>query len=525
MRPVPSAMLRQVARRRVNPALRTLVSSAKRLNSEETPKTQQHMSELLQDAFRLESHEKQRIFSFKHPNAGSEKDFTKVELSDPAWLKAEPEYLKLQSPMHGYAAFPYYYLRDFCKCPRCVDPHSKQRSFRTSDIPAKIYPRQIEWNGFSLKIKWANDIPGYDDDHVSSLDIESLKAGPMNTHDNVSTATKPFHWGSKLMQGIQHWVSFDDYMSNDAKFAESMRNLQRLGLIFVKDIPKSRELVKKISERMGPVRNSFYGETWDVKTVPQAKNVAYTNQFLGFHMDLLYMNEPPGYQLLHCLENSCEGGESLFADSFRAASIMRKQFPSEYKTLTKRLFGFEYMHNDHIYSNVRPLFELDKMTDRIRNVNYSPPFQSPVPKYMNADGASNHVNFKAWRQALKTFTRLLESNSSVFQLKLNPGECVIFANRRIVHARNQFNTASGSRWLAGAYVDEDALLSTFATNARKFPAEWSASDPSKTGKKLLIQLQSEKEEAVKALREYNARKAEAEAAHENSQAVPAEKEG
>ncbi|OQE26715.1 hypothetical protein PENSTE_c005G08966 [Penicillium steckii] len=523
MRPIPSTILRHVARRRVNPALRTFVSSAKRLNSEETPKAQSHMSELLQDASRLQSHEKQRFLEFKHPNAGSGKDSTKVELSDPAWLKAEPEYLKLQSPIHGYAALPYYYLRDSCKCPRCVDPHSKQRSFRTSDIPAKIYPRHIEWNGFSLKITWANDIPGYGEDHVSSLDFESLKAGPMNTHDNVSTATKPFHWGNKLMQGVQHWVSFDDYMSNDAKFAESMRNLQRLGLIFVKDIPKSRDLVKKISERMGPVRNSFYGETWDVKTVPQAKNVAYTNQFLGFHMDLLYMNEPPGYQLLHCLENSCEGGESLFADSFRVANIMRKQFPSEYKTLTKRLFGFEYMHNDHIYSNVRPLFELDKMTNGIRNVNYSPPFQSPVPKHM-IGGTSNHAHFKPWRQALKTFTRLLESNSSVFQLKLNPGECVIFANRRVVHARNKFNTASGSRWLAGAYVDEDALLSTFATNAKKFPAEWSAGDPSKTGKKLL---QKEKEEALKAVQEYNSRKVEAEAEtmRENGRALPAGSQG
>ena len=274
------------------------------------------------------------------------------------------------------------------------------------------------------------------------------------------------------MEKHQHWVSYADYMTNDAKFAASMRNLQRTGLIFVKDIPDSREEVEKIATRMGPLRNTFYGMTWDVRTVPEAKNVAYTNHFLGYHMDLMYMNEPPGYQFLHCLENSCDGGESLFADSFRVASEMRRSFPGEFKELTERKLGYEYVHEDQIYYNERPVFELDESKKNLRHVNYSPPFQSAIP-------IKNKLRFRSLKEALDVFTQMLESEDMSFSLKLNPGECVIFDNRRIVHARRHFNTSTGSRWLAGAYVDTDAVLSRFNVTSKKQPDAWRAADPKK----------------------------------------------
>jgi hypothetical protein len=69
---------------------------------------------------------------------------------------------------------------------------------------------------------------------------------------------------------------------------------------------------------------------------------------------------------------------------------------------------------------------------------------------------------------------MLESKEMTFDLKLKPGECVIFDNRRIVHARGHFNTLTGSRWLAGAYVDTDAVLSRFNVASKKQPDAWRA---------------------------------------------------
>lgn len=92
-------------------------------------------------------------------------------------------------------------------------------------------------------------------------------------------------------------------------------------------------MVEAIAIRIGPLRNTFYGSTFDVRIVLEAKNVVYTNQFLGFHMDLMYMNKPPGYQLLYCLENSCSRGESLFVDTFSAAKVIKDRYPEEYRVL------------------------------------------------------------------------------------------------------------------------------------------------------------------------------------------------
>ena len=45
--------------------------------------------------------------------------------------------------------------------------------------------------------------------------------------------------------------------------------------------------------------------------------------------------------------------------------------------------------------------------------------------------------------------------------KLEPGECFIVDNTRVLHARKGYSGA-GSRWLRGCYADKDGLLSTLA---------------------------------------------------------------
>ncbi|CAG8248368.1 unnamed protein product [Penicillium nalgiovense] len=393
----------------------------------------------------------------------------KVGKKESVWAGKEELYLHIDNSTT--IKLPYTYLRDSCQCAVCKDQHSKQRSFRTSDIPKDIAPSWINWDGKRLSVRWANDIGGSEAVHESTWDRDFLKKPIFNTHrQHWSANCKPIMWGRAYMERSQHWVSYPDYTADDSKFATAMKQLQRLGLIFVKDVPDSRSMVEAIATRMGPLRNTFYGSTFDVRTVPEAINVAYTNQFLGFHMDLMYMNEPPGYQLLHCLENSCSGGESLFADTFSAAKVMKDRYPEEYKVLCDQRLGYEYRHKDHIYYNERPVFELDSDTDELRHVNYSPPFQSPLPPRDGNGHDTESVN--KLRNALAKFTSIIDNEKHIFELKLNPGDCVIFDNRRIVHARREFNASVGSRWLAGAYVDTDALLSRFAVCKNQHPYVW-----------------------------------------------------
>ncbi|OOF92596.1 hypothetical protein ASPCADRAFT_209871 [Aspergillus carbonarius ITEM 5010] len=372
-------------------------------------------------------------------------------------------------------------LRDACKCPVCVDPHSKQRNFRTSDIPTTIKSSELKVARGKMRVLWKNEfMEGHPDSgHYSTYDLYRLRYPILKPTEAEAAGKLRWRalWDKGRMDYWQHWITFDDFMNNDIAFAWSMRTLAELGLIFVKDIPDSREMVEKIATRMGPIRNTFYGPTWDVRSVPNAKNVAYTNQFLGFHMDLMYMNDPPGYQLLHCLQNSCEGGESLFVDTFRVAYNMKKEDSGHYNYLSKAKLHYEYNHDDHFYTNNWPVFELSRSkrpTERgdiehfpLSHVNYSPPFQAPF----KAQNLSSHKVLK-FSKALKTFADGLEDEKNMFELKMKPGECVIFENRRVAHARRAFKTDVGQRWLAGTYVDEDAMLSLFKTSANKYPNLW-----------------------------------------------------
>lgn len=368
----------------------------------------------------------------------------------------------------GYPKFfDYAWLREGCKCPRCVDGSTKQRDFNMAEIPHDIEADTVKWDGDQLEIRWKNDIEGYTD-HVTKYSREYLSNPTPGLNGTGRTRFKYF-WTKSTMTEMQHWISFEDYMNDEAKFAFAMRQLSLLGLIFVKDIPDSREMVEKIATRMGPLRNSFYGPTWDVRSVPEAKNVAYTHKPLDFHMDLLYMNEPPGYQLLHCLQNSCEGGESLFADTFQVALYMRLKFPGKANRLANTVLNYEYAHDYAHYNNHWPVFNYSGDGTVLHNVNYSPPFQA-------------HTHPSSWKTMKKTtghpmgplsqFASLLKSEGNVFETKMQPGQCVIFENRRVVHSRRQFDATGGQRWLAGAYIDEDALRSQFWKCANQQPEAW-----------------------------------------------------
>ncbi|RHZ73096.1 hypothetical protein CDV55_107038 [Aspergillus turcosus] len=404
------------------------------------------------------------------PTTAVDIDYAQEYMGKPAPKGVKLMRGKMNVELEGrISMFKYMVLRDACKCNLCVDEHSKQRKFRSTDIPPLIAPRDIKWDGKKLQIQWRSDIEGWSPDHVSKYDVEALRdqgANPPRWH--TGTARRRFLWDKWAMTANQHWVSYEDYMNDEKAFSRAMRYLALMGIIFVKDIPDSREMVEKIATRMGPLRNTFYGMTWDVRSVPQAKNVAYTNVSLGFHMDLMYMNEPPGFQLLHCLQNSCDGGESLFVDSFHVALNIRNKYPRYFEQLTRLLLNYEYNHKEHVYGNSWPVVEMEDgdPKKRIVHVNYSPPFQAPM--------ISNdvHKNWSEYRRALKKFAVETERDRNVFQLKLNPGECVIFENRRVLHARNKFNTDQGQRWLAGAYVDEDAVLSTFRTSRDADPSVW-----------------------------------------------------
>jgi len=69
-------------------------------------------------------------------------------------------------------------------------------------------------------------------------------------------------------------------------------------------------------------------------------------------------------------------------------------------------------------------------------------------------------------KAYRAFSNIINDPTLAVNFKLNPGECFITDNTRVLHARTAYSGA-GTRWLQGCYVDKDGLLSTISTMLEK----------------------------------------------------------
>lgn len=368
------------------------------------------------------------------------------------------------------------YLRDACNCPQCVDPSTRQRNYSFVDIPLFIKPvlEKLDDN-HTYHVSWEYDVPGFDGSHISLFPASRIQqlvkdrySGTQHprTHDSASRQL----WDNAAFMKRGCWVEYEEYMNDTSSLRSAVSALRRDGLIFVKNVPPEASSVGKVAERIGPLRNTFYGETWDVRSVTDAKNVAYTSKYLGFHMDLLYMDSPPEFQLLHCIHNSCAGGESRFVDTYKAARILHEQAPDMARALRQKKVTYTYDNDGHYYTNSHRIFNAETgrpiwVTSDVNipgrrkdlgNINWSPEFMD-VP---GIEGM-NETSTQRFLAAARMFAQTMEREDLVYQVKMEEGTCVIFENRRVAHARNAFEMKAGERWLRGAYLDYDTFWSKY----------------------------------------------------------------
>ena len=359
--------------------------------------------------------------------------------------------------------FDWIFLRDSCQCPRCIDPSSKQKYHHTADIPWNISPREQGiriLDNSTLEILWNNETT-----HRSLYSSAWLHAYSSSKQiDQLRFNDRPLiHWTRKDLDHVNLHVHSDDYLHTDQGLYTVLKHLNDYGLVFL-DHVHGKFTVEHLVERIGEIRRTFYGKSWNVKSVEQAINVAYTSQALGLHMDLLYFEAPPGLQYLHSLKNNVKGGESYYVDSFHAAEILRQEDPEAFQILCSYPVTFHYRNANRHYHWTRPTIVLNRFSadNRIDHVNYSPPFQAPF------ESETSNGDFRRFIRAFQRFRELVEGEEKRLELILEENQCVIFHNRRILHARRAFDPTTGQRWLKGSYTDFDNFQDRLRIFREKF---------------------------------------------------------
>ncbi|KAI1313166.1 Clavaminate synthase-like protein [Xylaria venustula] len=338
------------------------------------------------------------------------------------------------------------WLRDACTCDRCVDSSSGQKRFASTDIPPKIGISKIDvTESGDLRVCWKDDFL-YRETHVS---VYPPTLWRHHTHHPVRPL--PVLWTRDSLAAASPYFDYESFMANGPEYRQALQMLNKYGLVFLCGVPSSEETVKRIASKIGIIQDTFYGTTWDVISKPDAENVAYTNSFLGLHQDLLYMQNVPRIQILHCRKNTCEGGESLFSDGYRAAHELRCRFPKMVKPLLERYVTYHYNKGGHSYQRSHSVLS------RGMGMYWSPVFQKPIqPDNMTKEGMRRYM---LWHDGASHLKNILELETSVYEYKMRSGDCAIFDNRRLFHGRREFNTSSGERWLKGTYVESDSYES------------------------------------------------------------------
>ena len=339
-------------------------------------------------------------------------------------ISLHPTHLTLHYPSHTHT-LTHARLRESCQCPQCVDPSTRQRKFSFRDIPDD--PPTININ---------------DNLDVTFSPSHSYSFTPTYLRSLFTRPSFPRH----------HWVT-PAQLGNPRVFTDMLTELQSRGIVILK------ASLDEITSDL-PIRNTFYGTTWDVKSVKQSKNVAYTHQHLGLHMDLLYFSSPPRFQLLHCLRNRVQGGTSYFVDSFAAAEEFIRSDPDAHLLQTHPL-TYTYDNDNHYLSCSHPILPRD--FSLLSAVNWSPPFLGHRPELDPETDARFIAAVKRWES-------LVEEPSRRYEFRMEEGDSVIFDNRRVLHARTAYSGAAEGRWLRGCYLDGEVVWDALSTREARASA-------------------------------------------------------
>jgi gamma-butyrobetaine dioxygenase len=345
------------------------------------------------------------------------------------------------------------WLRDACCCGECRDEFSGQRlrSVLSLDLDTEI----TAWrnDGDDIEVTFAPD------GHVSHFSRSWLAAnapGRAAVFDDRSERCRP-PWLAADFDDRPPEVSWGALRSTKERRATALATLLRTGILLVRDVPVEPEMVLAVARSFGHVRTTNYGDLFDVRVEAQPVNLAFTGRAIGPHTDNPYRDPVPGMQLLHCLQSSPGGGDNIFIDGFAAAGLVRNEDARAFATLTSTPVTFKYEDADSLLRASGPIVALNSAGD-ILGVRWNDRSIQP-PAVQPQDVAEIY-------RAMRLFARILDRPELHLHLRLEPGDCIVFDNTRILHARTALEGGAGARHLQGCYADLDGLASTVAVLER-----------------------------------------------------------
>lgn len=343
------------------------------------------------------------------------------------------------------------WLRDNCPCADCMHPETRERIFDIMSVPQDLLPPEnVKTPPGHLYFQWP-------DGHESQYSTDWLKQHCYSDRARAERRSKPVLWDRQIAAAVPE-VNYSRIMSSDEGLYEWLDTMIRFGFCLIRETPTEEGEVMKVAGRVSFLRESNFGSDFDVVSKANPNNVAYTALQLQSHSDLPYWQRPPGTQFLHCLISEAEGGESTLVDGFNAARLLQQQDSNAYELLKSQSIPFRFHDDEWDISWTAPTIRCDA-EDQLNEIRYHSALTAPLD--IPADNVLPF--YKAYRQ----LTEIIRAPENILQIRLAPGDLMVFDNGRALHGRMSFDPSTGRRHLQGCYVDNDAIRSKHRILQRK----------------------------------------------------------
>jgi gamma-butyrobetaine dioxygenase len=374
------------------------------------------------------------------------------ELTDVKHVAASAETLTIEWADGGVSQFPSLWLRDNRSEDR--DAHSGQRLIDVTDLPVSPRIRSARREDGAVRVEWEGE-SGHSSFALSWLAAHAFGRAARPPEREVRRwltgaaldAARDFAWASLAELGNDPHVRLG-----------WLTRLLQDGLAFVSALPVTEDAILEAVALVGRVLETNYGLTFDVRSLPQPENLAYSDLGLGLHTDNPYREPVPGFQALHALIPAREGGDSLFADGFALAEQLRVSAPEAFARLTATAVPFHYRAGDVDLYAERPLIEL-AVSGEVAAVHYNS--RSIAPLRLPPQ------ELPRFYDAYRRFAQLLHEPNWQLRTRLEGGTLAVFDNRRTLHGRTPFSSARHARHLRGCYLTRDSVFSETALLRRQ----------------------------------------------------------
>jgi gamma-butyrobetaine dioxygenase len=343
------------------------------------------------------------------------------------------------------------WLRERCQDAQSMDLLTGQRLQDPSDFDLDLrFSALSEPGPGQLHVRFSD---GHEADFAAG-DILAEAAIPAGEHDAPPC---------QLWTGTLTDLPRAEWRPNptDADMTVWLERFLRYGFIIFSGVPPVNHEVLKVALAFGFTRETNFGTIFDVRSMPNATDLAYTPVKLDAHTDNPYRSPVPGVQLLHCLANETTGGLSTLVDGYAVGEALRERDPEAFHVLSTTPVRFRYRDRVTELTASAPPIELD-VSGRIKTIHFSPRLDF-VPLLPPEE-------LTAYYRARRVFDHLLRTSEFEIRFLLNSGDLVMFDNCRLLHGRTGFDPQEGLRHLQGCYIDIDGPRSRWRVLRRNHAA-------------------------------------------------------